>query len=553
MDTSSMDQSRLAKYQLVIRKKSAQAIASSELDLLTFDDHKTDSFLNGYRQIKVNELLKHVGDDERYQKLILMFLCMFNFFYSFIAFMIPYVFYEPVYYCNQFDGSKKTCPMEEACNNKYGFSTFTAIRSLIVENKLYCDRRKYLYISEASFVVTGGFIAFLFAFLSDKVGRRPIFILSFCLTMIGTFTCLLSTNLTVIVIGNMFSWSGMDTFFSMIFVYCNEMIGSALRSKSNAVLFFCWGLGQVVFNILNIWISDYRTIFFIQFLPLFVAGIGYFYLKETPYWLYKKKKISELFFTLKYVGLMNGRKELELEDRLTSDLGLDQLVTRRLENSDKIELIPLIVTGEAPFSNYLRGCGKLCKDRATLLKLIGVTMITANIYIGYSLSILIPQKIGLADIHLNGVFLGISEILGYIFVILFGNLIPRRILNFSCALIVILLDVVLLIFDSTSNRWNNSTLRWSQTIVSCLIKLVLCINYALIFNYCSELFPTKIRGMALGVCVFFGRFMIIFSFLLQNLTDYFEINPMIGTVFGSLLVLPITLCLPETLNQAISN
>lgn len=548
-----MEQSRLTKYSLTIRKKDINSVNNSELDILTPNDHKTDTFLANFRMVKVSELLHHVGDDQRYQKLVLAFLCVFNFFYAFIAFMIPYVFYEPSYHCKRADGTVYLCSMETACANKLGFTTHSAIRSLISENQLYCERRIYLQVAEASFVVIGGFMAFMFAFLSDKIGRKPVFIISFVLTSFGTFLSLTSTSLTVIVIGNMFSWSGMDTFFSMVFVYCNEIIGSALRSKSNALLFLCWGLGEVVFNLANLGISDYRTIFFIQFLPLTVAGVGYLFIKESPYWLYKKKKISELFFVLKSIGLENGHKAFELEDKLTADLGLDIIITRKLEESDLIELKPVNPPSGSALANYWKSCSHIGKDRQMLFRLVGVTAITANIYIGYSLALLIPQKIGLANLNLNGAFLGISEIIGYFFVIPFGNIIPRRFLNFGCALAVIGLDLVLIMIELTSPAWNMSTLKWTQTVVSCMIKMVFCVNYGLIFNYVSELFPTKIRGMTLGICVFFGRFMVVFALISQNLTDYFEINPMIGTIFGSLLVLPITLCLPETLNQGISN
>jgi MFS family permease len=553
LDTSSIDQSRFAKYQLVIKKRNTPQVTNSELDLLTVDDHKTDAFLSFYRQVKVNELLAHVGDDKKYQKLILVFLCVFNFFYSFIAFQIPYVFYEPTYYCKAADSTLTVCSMEAACVSPFGFTTYSPIRSLVVENKLWCERRGYLHISQGLFVIIGGFMAFVFAFLSDKIGRKPIFLVSYILTIAGTFICLTSRSLPIIVVGNILSWSGMDTFFSMVFVYCNEMIGSALRSKSNALLFFCWGLGEVFFNLINIWIYDYQVIFFLQFFPLSIAGIGYFYLKESPYWLYKKKLISELYFVLRYIGLMNGHKAAELDEKLNTDLGLGQVMARRIEESDLIELRVQNPSSTGAVSTYLKGCSKLCNNRPQLLKLVGVTAITANIYIGYSLSLLIPQKIGLANLNINGAFLGISEIIGYFIVIPLGSIIPRRMLNFVCAASVVGLDIILLLFEFTGDSWSDSALRWSQTIVSCLIKLMFCINYSLIFNYCSELFPTRIRGMALGVCVFFGRFMIVMAFFLQNMTEYFDIHPMIGTIFGCLLILPITLCLPETVNQGISN
>ena len=99
-----MEESRLTKYNLIIRKKEINPINNSELDILTLNDRKTGTFLANFRMVKVSELLHHVGDDQKYQKLVLLFLCVLNFFYAFIAFMIPNVFYEPSCHCkNQMD------------------------------------------------------------------------------------------------------------------------------------------------------------------------------------------------------------------------------------------------------------------------------------------------------------------------------------------------------------------------------------------------------------------------------------------------------------------
>ena len=63
----------------------------------------------------------------------------------------------------------------------------------------------------------------------------------------------------MITVGNALSWSGLDTFFSIVFIYTNEVIGGKLRSKSNGIMFLFWGLGEVVINILNIWITNYKV------------------------------------------------------------------------------------------------------------------------------------------------------------------------------------------------------------------------------------------------------------------------------------------------------
>jgi len=553
MEFSSIDQSRFAKYSIIIKAKSSRSTSRSELDNLNIDENKTDQFVADYRNVKVADLLKLVGEDEHYQRVILFFLCLFNFAYAFIAFMIPYVFYEPGYMCFDQDKNKRLCSHAEACSNHYGFEVTTTITSVISEYKLYCNRKGLIELSEAIFVVSGGCAAFILGMLSDRFGRKPIFLLSYFLTVSGTLISLLAPNLAVIVFGNILSWSGMDSFFSMVFIYINEVIGSDLRSKATGFLFLSWGLGEIMINVLNIWITHYKVNFLIQFLPLTLLGVTYLTLQESPYLLYKLKNIGELYSSLKFIGLKNGRSEQFVTQELDRRLAIDKVVQGNLGDIDSFRLKRLNPVRGGQFKGYLRYFHKLCKDKSIVWRLIGVTLITGNIYIGYSLSLLIPQRIGLSNIYLNGIFLGVSEIISYLIAIPIGSRVQRRHLNFMCAFSIFVLDLLLLVLDFTGDSIDSQLLHWTQTMLSCTIKLVFCINYALIFNYCSELFPTKIRGLTLGMCVFFGRFMVLFTFYLQMITDHFQIHPMIGTIFGCILVMPISLFMPETVGSGISN
>ena len=90
MDSSSINLSRFFKYELVIRNKNIKEANQTEGSLLISDDRKCDSYLKTYREIKVNELLRSIGDDKRFQIMVLSFLCIFNFFYSFIIFQLHF-------------------------------------------------------------------------------------------------------------------------------------------------------------------------------------------------------------------------------------------------------------------------------------------------------------------------------------------------------------------------------------------------------------------------------------------------------------------------------
>lgn len=91
-------------------------------------------------------------------------------------------------------------------------------------------------------------------------------------------------------------------------------------------------------------------------------------------------------------------------------------------------------------------------------KLCGATIICGNIYVGYGLSVLIPQRIGLSNIYVNGMFLGISELIGNFIVIPLGHKVKRRWFNFVCALSIVICCVILLIFELVKDGINASTL-----------------------------------------------------------------------------------------------
>ena len=94
------------------------------------------------------------------------------------------------------------------------------------------------------------------------------------------------------------------------------------------------------------------------------------------------------------------------------------------------------------------------------MKLFGAAILAGNIYIGYGLSILIPQRLGLANIYVNGIFLGVSELIGNFIMIPLGSKIKRRHLNFGCSFAITMCCLVLLIFEMVKDRINETTLKW---------------------------------------------------------------------------------------------
>lgn len=103
----------------------------------------------------------------------------------------------------------------------------------------------------------------------------------------------------------------MDMFFSMVFIYSNEVLGGSLRQRSNAILFFFWAFGEIMINVFNIFINNYKVNYVIQLIPLASMGLTFYFIQESPYVLYKLKYLKELISVLLFISKEN-RKEQEL-------------------------------------------------------------------------------------------------------------------------------------------------------------------------------------------------------------------------------------------------
>lgn len=304
-----------------------------------------------------------------------------------------------------------------------------------------------------------------------------------------------------------------------------------------------FGVGGTVSVICNIWITDYKTNFLIQMIAVVVLGIGFFFLCESPFYLYKQMDIKRLYDSLMYIGHWNYKdkeKRKEIEGRLKNKLLVDSQDSF-IEKANDLQIVPRVrkssITELQDSFNW-----KMIK------RLIFFSGVLGNIYIGNGLTLIIPAKLGLDNIYLNGALLGLAETLGYLIVYPIAHKLKRRKLILFYILSSFVSTTLFLVIEFAG--WNvNFYGKLAETIISVTIKLILSMNYALVFTYGAELFPTKIRGMANGIAIFVGRSMNGVSSPLDALAVSWGVHPLVMISLGSIVALPCTLFLPETLHQ----
>jgi hypothetical protein len=324
-----------------------------------------------------------------------------------------------------------------------------------------------------------------------------------------------------------------------------------MRHWANGVTFIFYGLGGTFFFGMNYFINEYKTIFEILFVLLVICSMFMYIVIETPFYYYQKGNFDKMFMTIDFINQFNHKKEPETYSAIKvkldeiSALHKQQLLMSQTsiseieisKNKEKIRKISQIFE----FLNL--------KTISTILML---SLLIINLYIGYGISMISVANIGIDNIYLNGMLLGLSEVLGYLIITFKAHRIRRRVLNIGTCAFMILISIILVIVNKGFSS-DSKMVKVIETMLSFVMKLVICMNYTLIFNYGSELFETKIRDFSVGIAVFSGRVLSVFCAIFEHWGYVMSIHPMAMGGIMAIIALPAAYILPETVHKNIKN
>ena len=97
------------------------------------------------------------------------------------------------------------------------------------------------------------------------------------------------------------------------------------------------------------------------------------------------------------------------------------------------------------------------------------SLLLGNMYFGFGLAVLIPQQMGLHNPYVNGVLIGISNIVAHIFMLFTFHLFTRKFYHYFHISGMVFLSIILMIlslkFDS-----NNFTANVLESVLSGIFK-----------------------------------------------------------------------------------
>uniref|UniRef100_A0A452HC22 Major facilitator superfamily (MFS) profile domain-containing protein n=1 Tax=Gopherus agassizii TaxID=38772 RepID=A0A452HC22_9SAUR len=352
--------------------------------------------------------------------------------------------------------------------------------------------------------------AVVFGSLSDRIGRRPIILLS--MLVMGTFGvgAAFVPNFYVYVILRCLVGAAVSGIFIGVLALGTEWVGVPYRSHPVIITQCCFSIGQMVLAGLAYGVRNWRLLQIAGSAPVFCLFFYIWVLPESARWLMTKEKVKEAKNLLQKAASVNRRT-------IPPELGYFSSLWK-LESSRLTTL----------------------RDKYTLL-CFAFRFVNSLVYYGLSLNV---GSFGL-DIYLTQLVFGAVEIPARFACIFLLQWFGRK----KCQGCFLLLGGATCLIITCIPK----DLPVVVTTLAVIGKFAIAASFSISYVYSAELFPTIIRQTGVGLCSMSSRVGGIISPLIGLLDKYHPAIPMV--IFGSTPVTAGILCflLPETCGKELQD
>ncbi|KAM8977780.1 solute carrier family 22 member 15 [Pelodytes ibericus] len=375
-------------------------------------------------------------------------------------------------------------------------------------------------ISAASSVFFGGVLLGVISFgqLSDRFGRKPVYVTGLALDILFCLLNALSPSLPLFLLTR-FLVGIMNGGMSLVaFVLLNELIGASYWAIAGSLSSLCFAVGIAQFALIGYFVRSWRHLA----LLVNVEGVCVLLLSlcipESPRWLYAQGRLKEAQDSLILLGRRNWRK-----------LSSISLAPRQKETNRSANILTIY---------------RHAALRQRTLIMMYAWFVCSLVYYGLTLSV---GDLG-GNIYLNLALSGLAEVPAYPLCMYLINHKwwgrRRSLAGFLCLGGLSCLVIMFL----PEKRESGLSLVLNSQVLSLIGKLSISASFNIVYIYTSELYPTSIRNLGMGVCSMFSRFGGIIAPFVPNLRYVQWSLPFIAFGVTGISSGVLSLLLPETLN-----
>ncbi|XP_036405952.1 solute carrier family 22 member 16 [Megalops cyprinoides] len=425
-----------------------------------------------------------------------------------------------------FDGSKTM----HSCMGRFVYDNSEVQQSIVMDWDLVCEREWLAKLCQPTFMLGVLIGALVFGDIADRVGRRPILMLtSFC--QFGFGVCVaFSGNYYFFVVLRFLLAMVSSGYLVVVFVYVTEFTGIKVRTWTSMHVHAAFAVGIMVVALVGYLVRVWWIYQIILSLSTFPFLFFCWKFPETPFYLLAKGKYHEAQALLDSIARFNG---LPVSLKV-SDL-MDTEEDASLTKGDKPE-------EEKP------------QKKLSILDLFGTWRMagrTLTVWAVWFIGSLGYYVFSLGSVNLGGnqyinLFLaGAVELPSYLIGCAAMDRVGRKktcapallLSGVACMLIIVVpkdIEVLVIILSMTG-------------------KFAIAIAFGLIYLYSCELYPTVIRSLAVGSGSMMCRVGSVVAPFCVYLADIWIYLPQLIVGILAFVIGVLTLLLPETLGKPLTN
>ncbi|XP_043925125.1 solute carrier family 22 member 5 isoform X1 [Protopterus annectens] len=403
---------------------------------------------------------------------------------------------------------------QEQCLDGWEYSTEQYISTIVTQWDLVCEHKWKTPLTSSIYffgVLTGSVIS---GQLSDRFGRKIVLFGTMAVQTGFSLIQIFSPTWEIFCLLFFLVGLGQISNYVAAFVLGSEILGDSVRIKYSTLgvcLFYAFG--YIALPAFAYFIRDWKMLLLAIALPGLLYVPLWWFVPESPRWLLSQGRVQEAETIIRKAAKQNG---ITPPDVIFEQEELEDIKDKTEQTHNILDLV------------------KTRNIRCITIMSLLVWMIITIGYFGLSLNT--PNLHG--DAYLNCFLSAVVEVPAYIASWLLLQYCPRR---FSLSGILFLAGVVLLVIQLLPPDLNILSI--------CMVmigKFGVTAAFSMVYVYSSELYPTVVRNMGVGVCSMASRLGSIISPYFVFLGQYDEYLPYI--LMGSLTVLSgiLTIFLPES-------